>query len=471
MKTFQDFNIDLCGKSTGSIKTICPQCSHTRKKTKDPCLSVDINKGVWNCHNCGFSGSLRDQGDSKSNGNGNGRVAHIKPVSPTVPETGELKTMLSANALKWFEGRSIPLEVLQRNKIGEGLEYMPQVEKEVNTIHFPYIKNGEVVNIQYRDGQKNFKLIKNGEMVVYGFDDIEGNGLVWVEGQLDKLAIETAGIKNCVSVPNGAKSKLNFLESMQDILDPITKFIIAVDNDSDGKKLEQELVRRLGPEKCYLVKWPEGCKDANDVLMDHGKEKLINCIERAKPFPIEGIFEISDIALDIVEYYTEGAQGGVKTQWPTMKSLYSVRGGEWTLVTGIPSHGKSEFIDALVMGLAEEHDWKFAVCSPENQPLYRHAAKLIEKYLRKPFKEGPRERLTIEELIKSFPWIEDHFSFVLPNENDMTVNGILKLAKVLVFRKGIKGLIIDPWNELDHSRPGNLSETEYISQSLSKIRS
>ena len=63
-----------------------------------------------------------------------------------------------------------------------------------------------------------------------------------------------------------------------------------------------------------------------------------------------------------------------------------------------------------------------------------------------------------------------HFSFILPDERDLSVTGILGLAKALVYRKGIKGLVVDPWNELSHQRPPGLSETEYISESLTKIR-
>lgn len=37
-------------------------------------------------------------------------------------------------------------------------------------------------------------------------------------------------------------------------------------------------------------------------------------------------------------------------------------------------------------------------------------------------------------------------------------------------RYGIRGLLVDPYNELDHQRPSHMSETEYVSQMLTKIK-
>jgi twinkle protein len=462
-ETFYDYDIDTKGKSSGQIKTLCPKCSHTRKKKNDPCLSVDISREVWQCHNvgCEWRGSLK-------NGKGHRRnECKLKPVKKPQYST---KNGLSEKSRTWFYERGITDEVLERNKITDSLEWMPQIEKEVNAIQFPYIKNGEVVNVKQRDSEKNFKMVKNAERTLYGYDDIEGDTLIWTEGEIDKLSVEVAGLIGCVSVPNGASDKLDFLESIEDRLNKIKTHVLALDNDEPGKKLQQELIRRLGPEKCKLVNWPDGCKDANDVLLNQGEEQLKDHIERAKPCPIKGVYEVSDIIENVLDFYDNGANGGADIGWLSFKNLYSVRPGEWSLITGIPSHGKSEFLDALLVKLAESEGWSFGICSPENQPLERHTAKLLEKHLGKSFRPGPTERMASEELMKGLGWLNKHFAFILPDEDDLTINGVLRLAKALVYRKGIKGLVIDPWNELDHSRPSNQSETEYISDSLSKIR-
>jgi twinkle protein len=463
--TFHDHGIDTKRRGSGTIKTLCPKCSHTRKKKNDPCLSVDISQGVWNCHNCEWNGGLKN-----SNGHqGNGQKFKSRPKTIKKPEYSNASG-LSEKSRTWLHVRGITDEVLERNQITDGPEWMPQTEQEENCIRFPYFKSGDAANVKFRDGNKNFKMVKDAERTLYGYDDIEGDTLVWTEGEIDKLSVEVSGQVSCVSVPNGAADKLTFLQSCEERLKPIKTHILALDNDGPGKKLEGELIRRLGPEKCKLVTWPEGCKDANDVLVKSGKEALRECLDDAKPCPVQGIFEVRDIAESILNLYDNGAEGGARVGWVSLENLYSVRPGEWTLITGIPSHGKSEVLDALLVNLAESEDWVFGICSPENQPLERHAAKLLEKRVRKPFRPGPTTQMESPELMKSLGWLEDHFSFILPDERDLTVDGVLRLAKALVFRKGIKGLVIDPWNELDHSRLPNQSETEYISDALTKIR-
>jgi twinkle protein len=94
----------------------------------------------------------------------------------------------------------------------------------------------------------------------------------------------------------------------------------------------------------------------------------------------------------------------------------------------------------------------------------------MEKYIGKPFSEGFKTRMDREELKIAKQWLDDHFSFLMPDENTLTISSILDLAKILVYRRGIRALVLDPWNEVDHSRPPTMTETEYISQSLTKIR-
>lgn len=459
-KTFYDHGIDVGGKTSGQIKTTCPKCSHTRKKSNDHCLSVDISQSVWNCWHCEWRGGLHG-----SNGH-NRMTLDPKPVAkPSYSTDGGL----SEKARDYLNGRGITDEVLERNQITDGLEWMPQTRNEDNAIRFPYFRDDEVINVKCRTGEKHFKMVKGAERILYGFDDIETNALVWVEGEIDKLSCEVSGFLSCVSVPNGASDKLDFLEQCETKLNSVAQHILALDNDEPGKKLEAELIRRLGPEKCKIVDWLD-CKDANEVLVKHGTEVLKDCIESARPCPIKGLFEVRDIVEDVLNLYDNGAQGGARVGWLNLESLYSVRPGEWTLITGIPSHGKSELLDAMLIDLAASEGWSFGICSPENQPLQRHAAKLIEKHIGKPFGQGSSKRIPKDDLMPALGWLDKHFSFILPDENDLSVEGVLRLAKALVYRKGIRGLVIDPWNELDHIRPSNLSETEYISQALTKIR-
>lgn len=474
MKTWSDFNIDLPGTEFSDEKYLtCPECSHTRKKKNDKCLSVNGDKKVWKCNHCGFSGGLKQGRDASGySGQGKSKI-FVKPryeLSPGLPQ----------NAIDYFKGRGISESVLSRNRVGCGPAFMPQTGQNEQTIQFPYHHKGLVVNVKYRTFDKQFKTEKDAERIFYGIDDIQGHDTaIIVEGEIDKLSLEMAGFINVISVPDGAPStntknydsKFEFLESASDIFQTLKTVILAVDNDGPGKLLEEELSRRTGREKCKRVQWPDGCKDANEVLVKHGAECLKLCIENASDYPIKGLFSFQSIESSIVKLYDEGHKGGVDPGWESLKQYYTVRPGEWTLVTGIPSHGKSEFVDALMVNLTRNHAWKFGIYSPENQPLERHAAKLIEKFSGVPFANGPRMRIERKKLEADIYMLDPFFNFILPgDEQDQTIDTILELTKVLVFRKGIKGLVIDPWNEIEHNRPQNMTETEYISLTLTKIR-
>ena len=469
MKQWADYGIEVTG-SGREVYTTCPQCSPHRKKKKVKCLSVNTDKQVWICHHCDWRGTLKGGPENKSNPNAWRKPEYVKPQ-------WQSPTGLDEKVVNWFKSRGISEAILQRNDIGYGLVYMPQVEDHVNAIQFPFKRNGEVVNIKYRDGQKNFRMVGGAQRVFYGMEDMQDETII-VEGEMDKLSVEVAGFQNCVSVPDGAPSveskdysaKFEFLDACQEELSKVKRFILAVDSDAPGQKLQEELGRRLGWERCSRVMWHEGCKDANEVLVKMGAESLAEYIKSAQPFPIEGVVTAYDVSDRIINLYNNGLKPGNNPGWEGLKELYTVREGEWTLVTGIPGHGKSEFIDALMINLAKDHGWHFAIYSPENHPVERHIVKLCEKFSGKPFRSGYSDRLQSEDLAHAISWVNHHFNFIAAEEDSPKLEYVLEKAKQLVFRKGIKGLVIDPWNELDHERPGNLSETEYISKCLTTVR-
>ena len=462
-KTFSDFGIYLGSKSGIEVKVTCPQCSAHRKKKNFPCLNVNTDKGVWNCWHCGWSGTLKG---------GEWQRPEIRKVYTRPAYTPA--EHVPDGTIAWFATRGIGAAVVARNRIGKGREYFPQVEEERDCILFPYYRGAEVVNVKYRTKDKLFRMAAGAERVLYGLNDINPELLIWVEGEIDKLSVEVIGFTSCVSVPDGAPApdSRDYAHKFDYLLDPaldgVKMHLIAVDNDAAGVRLKEELIRRLGPEKCLVATWPQDCKDANEVLLKHGADVLTECLDAARPPRIEGTYTVDDIRQAMRDRFEHGAPRGITTGWRTLDGHYRVMPGEITLITGIPGAGKSEWLDALTVNLAREHGWTFAVFSPENQPLEYHAYKLIEKYIGKPADPGPTERMTAAEHESAMDWLEAHFTFVLPDEP--TIDGLLEIGRSLVRRNGIRGMILDPWNEIDHKRPPALTETEYISQSLTRIR-
>jgi twinkle protein len=277
IEDLQKLGIDLKGRISGNHKLICPKCSQDRKKKNDPCLSVNITEGVYNCHNCGWKGTVK-------------KIEKTGEKNYIVPQINN--TDLSDKTLSWFLKRQISKATVMRYKITESKEFMPQVSEERNCINFNYFRDDQLVNVKFRDAQKNFKMIPKAEMIFYGLDFIKDHPEVVIcEGEMDALSFYEAGIFYVISVPNGASKgnqKLEYLNNCWSYFDDKTKIIIATDSDGPGVILRDELSRRLGQERCLYVSYPEGCKDANDVLMKHGPEAVRKLVDEAAEFPIEG---------------------------------------------------------------------------------------------------------------------------------------------------------------------------------------
>lgn len=470
---FSDFGIQVDPLAAGpEVAATCPKCSSDRKKARVKCLSVNVREGVWNCHHCDWTGSLRATGAPRG---------HERTYWRPEPRP---KVEMPAEGLAWLLARGITRSVIERNQVSHSRAFFPQLDRKADAVVFPYFRDGEEINRKYRAvGSKDFRMEAGCELTLYGLDDIDpAKPLVWVEGEMDKLACEVAGFRNVVSVPNGAPpvgaknydAKLAFLEADRERIDAVQQHIIAVDADAPGKALGDELIRRLGPERCLRVRWPEGSKDANDVLLKHGAfgvEELQWRIEHAEPVPIEGVIDVADLREEIIALHANGIERGRATGWAALDPYYTVKPGELTVVTGIPSSGKSNFIDCLMVNLAAAHDWRFALFSPENLPTEQHMAMIAEKYAGAPFFLSEYGRIKREQLDRALDWAGEHFSWIMPSsEDDWTVEKILDAAGKLCLRRGIRGLVLDPWNELEALRPPSMSETEYVSHALKRIR-
>jgi len=453
--TLKDYGINTKGRVNGQFKTTCPKCSHTRKKKKDPCLSVNIDEQVWNCHNCGWNGSVIK------------RKVKLEYVKPKWSNNTELSDKL----VKWFASRKITQKTLIRNKITEGETYMPQIQKNINTIQFNYFRDDELINIKYRDANKNFKMVKDAEKIFYGLNDIyEKNVVIIVEGEMDKLSFEEAGYKNCISVPNGASNKkMQYLDTCEEIFSNIKKVYLATDNDLAGIDLEKELSRRIGRDKCYMVSYPTGCKDANDVIVKYNIIELEKCINEAQPYPLEGVVSINSISDDIDRLYTNGLSKGLTVGHGSFDNTFSFVTSQLTVITGIPTHGKSHFLEHICMRLSCQHGWKFGVFSPEHFPIELHFSVLAEKFIGKSFRITPNfDKMDTQELEYAKEFINEHYHWIRPDSETFSVDSILDATKSLVMRYGINAVIIDPWNKISHDF-GSGNETTYINNLLTRL--
>ena len=319
------------------------------------CASYDWERGLGTCHHCSKTFQLH----TFERKGASDRV-YIKP------EPIEVKPV-STKVEDWFKSRGISKETLDEMKVTEGPEYMPQSGQVENAIHFNYYAGGELVNVKYRDGRKNFKLYKGAERIFYNLDNIVGyEYCVIVEGEIDALSLYEAGIQNVVSVPNGATLNTNNLDYLDNCIDYFydkDKVILAVDADEAGQALQQEFVRRLGAEVCYLVNFND-CKDANEYLIKYGEKALVDVIANARPVPLENVTTFKDIENEVTDFVTNGFKPGFQVGLDNFDSIFSTYTGQFITVTGVPSSGKSDFVDQMIVGYNQRYGWKTAYASP-----------------------------------------------------------------------------------------------------------
>jgi twinkle protein len=450
---FNQYSLEV-GKTQG----VCPWSAKCRKpeNRKKKCASYDWERGLGTCHNCNNSFQLHTYQRK-----GNANKEYVKPIPVEVFEP------VVDKVAEWFKTRGISQQTLNDLNVTTGEEYMPQTSSKQNTIQFNYMMGDELINVKYRDARKNFKLYKGAEKIFYNINSIVGyDWCVIVEGEMDALALHEAGIKNVVSVPNGAtlnSNNLDYLDNCIDYFEDKEKIILAVDADEAGQALRYEFIRRLGAEVCYLVDF-NGNKDANEYLIEHGTEELNKLINNATQVPLEGVSTLRDLEADLLDFVHNGFKPGFQIGLDNFDKIFSTYTSQFITVTGIPSSGKSDFVDQMCIGYNRNYGWKTAYASPENKPNFLHAHKLIRKTW---------EGLPTKDDIGTAKWkqvtdhVNDNYFFI--DMDRYTLEDVLRKGAELVKRKGIKCLVIDPFNKIRDVDCKSEDVNRYTMEYLTKI--
>lgn len=327
MKTFSDFNIEIPGnRRSGKIKLVCPKCKDTRHNKNDKSLSVDIDKGVWHCHHCSWSGTIHV-----------GKRSADAPKKQYTRPAPKPITTLPRRVVDWFNNRGISERTLNDLKISAGMHWMPGGQT-LGTIQFNYFLDKELINVKYRTNDKQFMLEQGAELIPYNLNSICGKSeCIITEGEMDALSFHEIGLTSVVSVPNGANANLSYLDDFIDgWFEDKEVIYVAVDTDTKGLQLRDELVRRFGSERCRIVTYGDDCKDANECLMKYGKEALERHFRSAKDVKVSGVYSLEDYEDELDSIYHNGLKRGFLVGHPNLDELISFEMKRLAIVTGIP---------------------------------------------------------------------------------------------------------------------------------------
>ncbi len=399
---------------------------------------------------------------------------------------------LGKKGVEFFANRKIKSETADRLGIFTGSR--SKDSKVVpsptgNILVFPFAEHDEIVAEKYRPvDKKTFWQREGGKRIFWNAEAVglaAQRELIITEGEIDALSALECGFELVVSVPDGAPTeevdidtdkeggKFSYLWEARKELASVASFVIAVDNDAPGTRLAAELVRRLSAARCKFVEYPAGCKDLNDVLVKHGPDEVASVLNAAQLYPLRGLYRLAD--------YPEKPELKIScTGWRRIDEHLKIFPGELMVVTGIPGHGKSSWTMALVANLCRINKWCAAVFSPE-MPIIPHLRdKMRCMYLGRPIEGSEIKNVSSasrQDIATADAWIERHFVFLDAdpsggwNDDDCTFEWVMDRAHEAVLRDGIRVLLIDPWNEIEHgSRRDNELMTEYIGRCIRDLR-
>lgn len=368
---------------------------------------------------------------------------------------------------QWLEQRGIPSDLAA----AMGITGATKDGKAWLTI--PYRLDGQIVNRKHRRiDEKQHSMDKGGKLCLWNAEVLSGQGEVIItEGEFDALAVMTAGFERVVSVPNGAPAeriddpvnanRYGFLWEHEAALKQIETFVLATDADKPGRALAHDLAAILGPERCKFVNYPEGCKDLNEVLLAHGEREVVKLIAEARPFPVAGIYQMSDFP-DAEEL--RSMDTGIACLDPFMSLVL----GSFTVFTGYSNMGKSTVLNTIIAHCISKNV-PVCVASFETAPkpiLRDSIARSLIGCSFEEFARHPARQAAYEQIERRLSVISN----TMDDDTDIDLDYYLELCRVAVVRHGAKFIILDPWNEIEHKRKRDETETDYIGRAIRALK-
>lgn len=430
-------------KARGKEKLRCPSCDSQRSDKKDRSLLINHNDGYGKCFYCEAL-TFRDSEEIK-------KSSEVEYKIPS--QNWKNYTKLSDNLVKWLEDvRKIPQSTAIDLGWTEEKYYQPQIKKEVSNLVFNFFEGSTLVNKKYRSGGKKFTQSAGTKSIFYNINKAIGEEEVYiVEGEMDVASLHTIGIKNAISVPNGANDNDEYWIQSEPYLKNVKRFIIAVDKDDKGNELKEKIAQRLGRYRCEFIEW-EG-KDANEDLINGVLE---NSVVKKQRFPVSGTFTVTDLMPEIMNLYENGLPD---TYFPKsdcfggLKYIYSTMRGQVNVGTGIPSHGKSTFTDWYVLNMIKDYNMKASWFSPEHSPMGLYQSSLIEKTIGKNFwgkSQGKQvQRVSKDEIQQYHDWANEKIYLTDAVNGDFpTWDWLFEKFKEQMYSFGIDIFIIDAFNKV-----------------------
>lgn len=373
---------------------------------------------------------------------------------------------------EWLRARGITDETIA----SFGL-HSHEAGKSGTWLRVPFLEDGKAINHKWRKTKaKDHRMDKDAPLLLFNHQALVdaaklGQPLVITEGEWDALAAVQSGCQFTVSVPNGAPKgptedlydaqRYEWFHRHKKLLDQIKQFVLATDGDDAGRILAADLARLLGPERCNFIEYPEGCKDLNEVMLATGEMAVLELLASSKPYPVVGLYTMEDFPEPPPFTSVPIGIPGLEELWPLTPATFSV-------VTGWPGHGKSSLVLCAVANLLQM-GVPIALGSFETM-----VKPVLLRRLRACIYQCDERDERAKRAGDADAIINDKLRIIsnlhANDDTELSIEAIIELAIVAVLRDGIRLLILDPWNEIEHKRGREESETEYVGRAIRLLK-
>jgi twinkle protein len=385
---------------------------------------------------------------------------------------------LTQRHLDILQTRGLSAEILSRF----GVQSSKRLPGEC--IAIPFYRGEAIVNRKYRTiaGDKAMAQDQGADKCFWNVNaltdaTLDTQPLIITEGEFDAMVALQCGFARALSVPDGAPAKplgdapsvkYAYLDELPG-KDRAPEIILAVDGDGPGENLLNDLALRIGRVRCKWVQYPkardpvargrERLKDLNEVLEDYGEKGVVETISRARWMAVPGLYRMSELPpLHEPLSFVTHING--------LDDWLHIRLGDFIVVTGIPGHGKSTFVNELCFNLARQEGANVTFASFEQMPQREHRRNLRTLYTGHYVKDS-----CPTDIAAADKFIDEKFGFIVPGEDDSpTLEWMLERAKAAVIRHFANVIVLDPWNEMDHTRPADMSLTEYVGEAIKALK-
>lgn len=352
----------------------------------------------------------------------------------------------SARVLDYLVSRGLAPETISAYKLA--------ASPDETEIIFPFLRDGELLNVKHLkverpDGKKIMRIERDCELCLFGWQAIpdSARSVSICEGELDSASLFQYGFP-ALSVPNGATGH-TWIETEFENLERFDEIFLCFDRDQPGEKAAHEIAKRLGIERCKIVKLPY--KDANECLTkkvpQDAMQEIFQMAATLDPCELRRSYEYTEKVKD--SFRNQGSlEPGFNLPFQKLNERVRVRFGEVLLLAGYNGSGKSQLAGQITVS-AMDQGIKSCVASMEFKP---------PKWLRRMYVQVAATRNPSEPYQDAIAtWLEDRLWV-------FDVTGSTKVEKIIeVFRYGVKRYNIR-FFVIDNLSKCGIAETDYDAQ-------